>query len=258
MSWDPDQYLRYAAERARPFDDLVAAVAGLESFAPRTIVDLGCGPGGLTATLLARWPAARITGVDSSKEMIERALPRSVPGRLGFVLADLRRWTSDEPVDLVLSNAALHWLPDHASLLGRLVGLLALGGVLAFQVPDNFAAPSHRLIRDAAAHVGLAEQVLPLLTAAVEPPAFYLEELTRRRLDTRVWETTYHHLLDSPDDVLEWVKGSTLRPVLAGLDPDEATRLLAAYRSLLAAAYPLTAVGTVFPFRRLFVVARAG
>ena len=256
MPWDPDQYLRYAAERAQPFHDLVAALEQLEGFRPRTVVDLGCGPGGLTASLLAHWPEARILGIDSSEEMIDRTRPRAVPDRLEFIQSDLREWSPDGPVDLVLSSSVLHWLSDHATLLRRLAGWLSPGGVLAVQVPANFDAPSHRLIPEAAAAVGLHAVVTPPLTASVEAPAFYLEHLTRLGLGTRVWETVYHHLLDGPEDVLEWLKGSTLRPVLAALDPDQAEELLHEYGARLADPYSQTDIGTVFPFRRLFVLAR--
>ena len=253
--WDPDVYQRYARERGRPFDDLVAQV---RAQAPRTVVDLGCGPGDRTATLLQRWPGAVVTGVDSSPEMVADATGRAVPGRLEFVQADLRTWRSPEPVDVVLSNATLQWLPDHLDLLPALVDAVAPGGWLAFQVPADFAGPSHALL----AAQRLSTRWRDLVGAgadralAVHEPAVYLAALADLGLAVDVWETTYLHLLAGEDAVLEWTRGTALRPVLAALDEGEQAEFLAEYGAALRASYPRQPHGTVLPFRRIFAVAQ--
>lgn len=252
MVWDPATYRRYAGERGRPFADLLARV---QADAPAAVVDLGCGDGALTATLLERWPAARVVGVDSSAEMLAAAPP--VPG-LVLEQGDLRDWTPAGRVDVVVTNAALQWVPGHLELLPRYAGWLAPGGELALQVPGNVAAPSHVLLarlrtsprwRD---RVGEgADRAL-----AVPPPEAYLAALLDVGLAAEVWETTYLHLLTGPDPVLAWTRGTALRPVLAALGPDEQDAFTAEYAALLREAYPPGPHGTVFPFRRLFAVAR--
>ena len=267
--WDPDQYLVFGDERSRPFVDLVRRI-DVES--PRRIVDLGCGPGNLTALLSRRWPEATVTGIDSSPEMIEVARAVAEPGRLDFEVADLRSWTPDAaldgPVDVIVSNATLQWVPEHLALLDRFVGWLAPGGCLAFQVPGNFRAPSHRLLSELRRDPRWAEKVGEGAERhlEVEDPAGYAVALLDGPVPVRVdaWETTYLHLLTGPDPVLEWVKGTGLRPVLARLDDlgddsgDDAGRaaFLAEYGARLRAAYPSRPDGcTPFPFRRIFVVA---
>jgi len=255
--WDPQQYLAYGDERSRPFFDLVGRVDAAE---PRRVVDLGCGPGQLTATLARRWPEAGVVGVDSSAEMVAAAaMATGADGRPRFELADLRSYRPGGPVDVFVSNATLQWVPDHVDLLPTLVDQLAEGGWLAFQVPGNFAAPSHRILAELrrsdrwAAQVGEgAERHL-----AVEDPAGYARALGDLGLRVDAWETTYLHLLGGPDPVLEWVKGTGLRPVLAALGPEDAEEFVAAYAERLRAAYPPWPNGvTPFPFRRVFVVAQ--
>ena len=254
--WDPGQYLRFGDERARPFLDLLARVAADD---PAYVVDLGCGPGTLTALLAQRWPRARVEGLDSSPEMIEEAAERAVPGRLGFRLGDLREWRAERPVDVLVSNATLHWVPGHLALLARLVAELAPGGELAVQVPGNFRAPSHTLLAELResprwrARLGQAA----LGGAWVHEPEDYLATLVAAGARADVWETTYLHVLPGPDAVLEWAKGTTLRPVLAALDAAEQEELLTEYGAALREAYPERPYGTVLPFRRLFAVARA-
>ena len=253
-TWDPAQYDRFASWRGRPFFDLVAQVPT----SPATVADLGCGPGNLTATLCDRWPHARVVGVDSSPEMLAAARSLELEGRLRFVLADLATWRPEEPVDLVVSNAALQWVPGHLGLLARLVGDLAPGGVLAFQVPGNFAAPSHVLLEELRRRppwrdrLDEAAERLP----AVEEPGAYLEALLDAGLVAQVWETTYLQMLSGPDPVLEWLKGTTLRPILTGLGEEEGDRFCAELAPLLEAAYPPGPSGTVLPFRRIFAVGR--
>jgi trans-aconitate 2-methyltransferase len=279
--WDPDQYLVFGDERSRPFVDLVRRI-DVES--PQRVVDLGCGPGNLTALLSRRWPEATVTGIDSSPEMIQAARAVAEPGRLDFEVADLCAWapdaalggssdtstdgSTDRPIDVIVSNATLQWVPGHLALLGRFVGWLAPGGCLAFQVPGNFRAPSHRLLSELrrdprwAAEVG--EGAARHLE--VEDPAGYATALLDGPVPVRVdaWETTYLHLLTGPDPVLEWVKGTGLRPVLARLEDagdgsgngSGRAAFLAEYGARLRAAYPSRPDGrTPFPFRRIFVVA---
>jgi trans-aconitate 2-methyltransferase len=252
--WDPQQYLRHAGERARPFADLLARVA---ADAPRRVLDLGCGEGALTASLAQRWPAAEVTGVDSSPEMLAAAAGHALPGRLSFLPGDVRDWTPAGPVDVVVSNAVLHWVPGHAELLRRWAGWLSPGGWLAVQVPGNFRAPTHALLAELCrdpAWDGRLYDVAPDPDAVAEP-AGYLEVLTGAGLSADVWETTYLHLLSGRDPVLSWVRGTVLRPVLARLDDREADELTGRYAAALRRAYPRGPDGTtVLPFRRVFAV----
>ncbi|MGY1739261.1 MULTISPECIES: trans-aconitate 2-methyltransferase [unclassified Blastococcus] len=255
-AWDPGQYLRFGDERARPFGDLLARVAAAD---PRVVVDLGCGEGALTASLARRWPRARVTGVDSSAEMLAAAAAHAVPGRVGFVRGDVRDWAADEPVDVLVTNAVLHWVPGHADLLRRWAGQLAPGGWLALQVPGNSGAPTHRLLAELCTSPRWGDR----LAAAAPPPApvldpaGYLRVLEEAGLRADAWETTYLHVLTGPDPVLGWVRSTVLRPVLALLPGDEAAELTAAYAAALRTAYPPRPDGTtLLPFRRVFAVGR--
>lgn len=252
MAWDSGTYLRFANERALPFCHLLAAV---RHPSPRLVVDLGCGPGGLTATLLERWPGARILGVDADGEMIAKARGRSVPGRLEFVQADVREWPIGRAPDVILSNACLHWVPGHLELLAEAADRLPVEGVLAFQVPDNFDAPSHRAVAELRREPRWRDRLAGVRAAAVEPLEVYREALEETGLTVLGWHTTYHHLLHGPDPVLQWLRGTTLRPILAALVPADGEDLCAELAPRLRAAYPAGPRGTVFPFRRLFVVA---
>lgn len=259
-TWDPSQYLRHADHRARPFADLLARVPELPRD-PARIADLGCGPGNVTVRLTERWPAARVTGLDSSPEMLARAEPLAGPtpggGLLGFAPADARTWTPGEPYDLIISNATLQWVPGHVARFPDWVAGLAPGGTFAFQVPGNFDAPSHRLMRELAHSRRWKDRLAEVLRHgdAVHTPAVYLEQLTALGCAADVWETTYLHLLEGEDPVLDWVKGTGLRPVITALGAD-AEAFVAEYRAALREAYPATGYGTVFPFRRVFAVAR--
>jgi len=250
--WSPERYLRYAAERARPFRDLMARV---EHPAPGIVADLGCGPGALTASLLEHWPGAFVVGVDASPAMLERARRRARPGRLGFVLADLVSWAPAQALDVIVSNAVFHWLADHDAVLDRLLDLLAPGGVLAFQVPANAAAPSHRAVAELVGSPGWCDHLAGTQAPGAMPLAWYVEHLTERGCAVDAWETTYVHVLDGDDAVLRWLEGTTLRPVLAALEPGERPLFLEQLGALLREAYPRREWGTAFPFTRRFVVA---
>ena len=253
-AWDPGTYLRYAGERARPFAELLSRVGAT---APERVVDLGCGEGTATASLLARWPGARVTGIDSSPEMLAAAAQVAVPGRLEFQPGDVRTWEPEGPVGVVVSNAVLHWVPGHAALMTRWAGQLTAGGWLAVQVPGNFRASTHALLADLCRSPRWADRLAdagPRPDAVLEPLA-YLDVLTSAGLQADVWETTYLHVLRGEDPVLSWVRGTVLRPVLAGLDDDEAAAFTAEYAAGLRWAYPRRDDGTtVLPFRRIFAV----
>ncbi|MEU8348781.1 trans-aconitate 2-methyltransferase [Streptomyces sp. NPDC048845] len=263
--WDPQQYLRHSGHRARPFHDLLQRIPDPPARGrPARIADLGCGPGNVTALLAERWPGAHITGYDNSPEMLRRAAAHAGPtpggGRIDFRPADAAGWVPDEPQDLIVSNATLQWVPGHTGSFAAWTGALTPGGTFAFQVPGNFAAPSHTLLRELCADARWRDRLGPRTArpAAVREPSDYLAVLTGLGCESDVWETTYLHLLEGADPVLDWVKGTALRPVLTALedDPDARAEFLGQYRDLLRAAYPPGPHGTVFPFRRVFAVAR--
>ncbi|MCS6924413.1 MAG: methyltransferase domain-containing protein [Candidatus Binatia bacterium] len=252
--WDPQQYQRFSRERSRPFFELLARVPDGEV---RAVADLGCGPGNLTYTLLTRWPEAHIWGVDHSPEMLAQAAALPVHPHLRFVQADLAQWRPDVLLDRIIANAALHWVPHHATLLPRLVSFLAPRGVLAVQMPYNCDAPSHRLLAEVVAQEpwrsalgGWTERYF------VEAPLWYADTLHALGCTVDLWETTYYHVLMGPDAVLEWMKGTALRPVLSRLDHDRQAQFLEVYREKLRAAYPEGPYGACFPFRRVFFVAQ--
>ena len=249
MAWDPAVYERYRDERGRPFYELVDRVRAQR---PRRVVDLGCGAGTLTATLADRWPEAIIEGVDSSPEMIDAA--RQQPAGT-FRVGDLAAWMPSPDTDVVISNAALQWVPDHVAVLRRWSAALPSGAWLAWQVPGNFDAASHTIMRDLAESGRWAEQLDGILRhqGAVAEPTAYARLLLDAGCTADVWATTYLHVLSGPDPVLEWMRGTGLRPVLAALSPDDAADFPAAYGHALRDAYPPPA-GTIFPFHRIFAV----
>ncbi len=251
--WDPVRYRTYASERSRPFFELLARV---DIEAPDYVVDLGCGPGERTADLAARWPGATVEGVDSSPQMIAEA-ERTAGPRLRFSVGDLAEWTPTRPVDVIFSNAALQWVPGHQELLPRWVAALAPGGRLAFGVPGNFDAPSHVILRELCGAPRWRDRLAATIRHdVISTPEEYLARLTALGCRVDAWETTYLQVLPGSDPVLEWIKGTALRPVFDAL-PDEAERaeFLAEIAARLREAYPRRAYGTVFPFRRVFVVA---
>jgi trans-aconitate 2-methyltransferase len=252
--WNAAQYQKFSSERDRPFFDLLAQV---NANAPRAVADLGCGTGHLTATLLERFPDARIWGVDSSADMLEAARTHAVPERLEFVQSDLRAWRSPQLLDLIVSNAVLQWVPDHASLLTKLTSMLEDGGWLAVQMPANFDAPTHSILREltSSAHWNLSDANEP---RPVQDIAWYLETLVGLGFGVNAWETTYQHVLQGENPVLEWVKGTALRPVLSRLEGARRDEFLEVYGARLLEAYPTRGFGTVLPFKRLFFVAQKG
>jgi len=257
MSWSASQYTRFEDERTRPVRDLVAAIPGSDA---RHVVDIGCGPGNSTEVLMARFPGAAVSGLDNAPDMIAAARKR-LPD-VNFALVDLAAWadTPDPaPYDVILANAVLQWLPDHAKLFPKLVGKLATGGTLAVQMPDNLDEPAHQLMRKVAAEGPWAQRLASAVDArAPRAPAGWYYELLRphcARVD--VWLTTYHHpLAEGPAGIVEWFKGSGLRPFLDALEPAERPDYLVRYQAEIARAYPALADGSVLlPFPRLFVVA---
>lgn len=252
MRWNPVQYDLFAGHRATPFFDLVSRV-GAE--APRRVVDLGCGPGSLTRTLVERWPEAEVSGLDSSQAMIETARGQDPAPRLRFELADIAAWTPSAEDDVVVTNAALQWVPGHRSLLPGWFDALPPGGWFAMQVPGSSVLPSHVILRDLVESQRWAELLGGIVRQdPVASASDYLGDLLEAGLEAQTWETTYQQLLPGADPVLEWVRGTALRPVLEALDGDEATAFEAEYAALLREAYPATRFGTVYPFRRVFAV----
>lgn len=262
-SWDPEQYERFAAERARPFADLVARIP-VGAGGPDHVVDLGCGPGTMTAILVERWPGASVLGIDSSPDMIEAAARRAVRGRLTFHRGDLVDWAPEPAsVDVIVSNATLQWVPDHVALFPRWIAALRPDGVLAFGVPapGGSAGPVFRAV---ATTPRWAERLAPVASAhgpqgasPVRPPAEYLDALITLGLAVDVWETTYQHVLTGADAVLEWFTGTGLRPYLDALGGDRTA--VSAFRAEVAEqlrdVYPSRPYGTILPFRRIFAVA---
>jgi len=251
-SWDPERYLTYADERGRPFVELLQRVA---ANAPGTVVDLGCGPGNLTRLLAERWPGATVTGLDSSPEMVARAR-KDVPS-IEFAVADVRAWSPRDPVDVLVSNAMLQWVTGHLALLPRLLGHVAHGGWLAFQVPGNFGEPSHTLLGEVSADPRYAPHLQDLAPNGSHDAATYLGALDGLTARIDAWETTYLHVLEGADAVFTWISGTGARPTLAALPAALRADFEADYKARLRAAYPLRADGTVvMPFRRIFVVAQ--
>ena len=228
-------------------------LARVGATAPRRVVDLGCGPGNLTALLAQRWPDAQVVGLDSSAEMVAAA--RDVAD-VDFAVTDLRAWAPAEPVDVLVSNATLQWVPGHLELLARLVGHVAPGGWFAFQVPGNFDEPSHTIRRDLAAEQPYAEHTAGVATPDAFGAAAYLEALATLGCRVDAWETTYLHVLTGDDPVFTWVSGTGARPTLQALPDDLRPAFEDEFRRRLRAAYPPGPAGVVLPFRRVFVVAQ--
>jgi trans-aconitate 2-methyltransferase len=254
MAWDPGQYLKFADHRLRPAIDLLNRIDVAE---PVEVVDLGAGAGNVTRLLKLRWPGARITGVDASKEMLEKAA--AAAPEIAWQLADLGAWRPERPVDIIYSNAALHWLEGHDKLFPALFSSLAPAGVLAVQMPRNFSAPSHTSMAEAARSGPWRTKLEPLLRPSpTGDPAMYYDLLASRAAALDLWETEYLQVLEGENPVKEWTKGTWLKPLLDALAEPERSGFEAAYAARVARAYPRRADGrTLFPFRRLFIIATA-
>jgi trans-aconitate 2-methyltransferase len=248
-SWDPALYLGFDDHRSRPFLDLLARVGAGE---PRRVVDLGCGPGHLTGLLARRWPGAAVTALDSSPEMVAAARERGVDA----ALADVADWSPSPDTDVVITNAVLQWVPSHPALLTRWLQALPGGAWFAMQVPGNFGAPSHALVRELLAEPRWRGGVALRGEETVPEPAEYAELLAGAGAEVDAWETTYLHRLTGADPVLRWIGATALRPVRDALAPDDYAAFEADLAPRLREAYPERADGsTWFPFRRIFAVA---
>lgn len=250
-AWDPAQYLKFSDHRLRPAVDLIARIP------PRgyaQVWDLGCGPGNVTKLLTDRWPGARVCGLDSSAAMLAKARAERA---IEWIEGDIATWSPPTAPDLVFSNATLHWLPDHAALFRRLFAALASDGVLAVQMPRNHGAPSHTALRAVAENGPWAKRLAPVLEQnRVDEPADYYDWLAPATASLDIWECEYLHVLRGDNPVVEWTRGSALKPFLDALDPTDARRFENEYAAQIAAAYPPRPDGsTLFPFRRLFIVA---
>jgi trans-aconitate 2-methyltransferase len=261
--WDAGQYLRFGGERARPFFDLVAQVGATD---PGYVAVLGCGPGNLTAALAQRWPGATVVGVDNSPQMIATAQASTAQAstvlaaapsgpNVRFALGDVWDWRPELPLDVLVCNAVLQWVPGHQELLLRWADLLAPGGWLAFQLPGNFDEPSHAIVTELARSTRWRSLLADTeLNRQAGDPADYVTLLARPGFEVDAWETSYLHILHGENPVLEWTKGTTLRPVLAALDAEQAAAFLGEYGERLRLAYHPRPFGTIFPFRRVFAV----
>lgn len=261
--WDPQAYLQFSSERLQPLVDLIHRIRHPNA---ASVLDLGCGAGNAVPVIRATWPQARVLGIDSSPEMLRTAEGNWAGEDIRFHQADIRSISSaglpqevaeTGEVDVIISNAALHWLPDHRQLLPGLMEILAPGGALAVQVPGNFSNPSHRLLYEMAAAEPYAQHIDPsrLLRPTAEP-SDYLQEISRPGWEVEAWETTYLHILQGPDPVFEWISATGAKPVLEQLPPPVREDFIGQYKAALRDAYPASEIGTVLPFRRIFFIAR--
>jgi len=255
-SWDPNQYLKFADHRLRPALDLLQRIPAAE---PGHVVDLGCGAGNVAKLLAERWPEARVTGIDSSMPMLEKA--RAAAPNIAFIQAEMDTWRPSAPVGVLYSNAALHWLDGHETLFPRLMQQVAPGGALAVQMPRNHRAPSHTSMAEAVeAGPWRAKLAGVRSIRAVHDPDAYYRILAPHAARLDIWECEYLQVLartrDGENPVVEWTKGTALRPYLDALDDSGRKGFLAAYTERIAKAYaPQPDGSTLFPFRRIFIVA---
>jgi len=252
MSWSATQYTKFENERTRPVRDLLAAIPGQEV---KVAVDIGCGPGNSTEVLAARFPGAAISGMDSSADMVAAARKR-LP-QFSFEVSGIENWSAPGPCDVILANAVMQWVPDHAAVFPRLVQKLGPGGSLAVQMPNNLDEPAHVLMRETALSGPWARKLTGIERTAREDARWYYELLKPLCGQVDVWRTVYHHVLaGGAAGVVEWFKGSALRPFLDVLEAGEQAEFLARYQAQVAQAYPALPDGSVLlPFPRLFVVA---
>ena len=250
--WNAQQYLQFTDERTRPALDLLARI---DIAAPGRVVDLGCGPGNSTAVLRERWPDAALDGLDSSPDMLMMAR-QSHPG-IDFVLGDIAAWSPAERYDVVLSNAALQWVGNHAELLPRLIAAVRPDGVLAVQMPRNHDFATHALMRQVAAEGAWRERLAGARDPSpVRPPEFYYDCVAPLSSRMILWETNYIQVMDGVGAIIAWLRGSGLGPFLGRLDPGEQQQFLERYERLLADAFPPQADGKILlPYPRLFFIA---
>ncbi len=252
--WNPSLYSRFEDERTRPARELLARVPLGEA---RCAVDLGCGPGNSTELLAARFPGALTIGTDNSKPMLESARKR-LPG-VRFDLSDIANWQPETPPDLIYANASLQWVPGHETLIPRLFGSLAPGGVLAIQMPDNRDEPTHRSMREVGAMQPWAASIgdIEKLRTAILPLAAYYDLLAPVAAEVDVWHTIYQHRMESPQAIVDWVSGTGLKPFVEPLDEASKASFLAEYLRRIGDAYPARADGKLLlAFPRMFIVAQ--
>lgn len=254
VQWNPRQYLRYQDERSRPFFELLQRVDCPHA---EEVVDLGCGPANATLALLERWPGARVLGVDNSPEMLAQAQSLASKGRLEFELADISNWSASRPLDVIVSNAAFQWVTGHLARFADFVQMLRPGGWFAFQVPNMAQAPSHKMLNELGASARWKDQLGAFVDSmAVNSASEYLECLQDCGCTVDAWETTYLQVLAGENAIVEWARGSSMRPFLTALSSEEAAQFEADYAARIASAYPQNAHGTLYAFQRLFVAAQ--
>ena len=258
QDWNPQLYSRYEDERTRPARELLARVPQSD---PSLVVDLGCGPGNSTELLVARFPKARAIGVDNSKAMLESAAKR-LPG-VDFVAADINDWVPDTTTgsapNLIYANAALQWVGDHEMLIPRLFRALAPGGVLAIQMPDNRAEPTHRNMRELAAESPFKEPIGDFTKLRTELLTIqqYYDLLANEAAQVDVWHTVYQHPMESAAAIVEWVRGTGLKPFVDPLSDTLRAEFLASYEKRIDAEYPVRSDGKrLLAFPRMFIVAQ--
>jgi trans-aconitate 2-methyltransferase len=252
MSWNPEIYLTFADQRTRPAAELLGRVRAEH---PARVIDLGCGPGNSTGLLAARWPGAQLEGLDSSAAMLAEARASGIPAT--WVEADLAGWTPSAPYDVIFSNATLQWVAGQESLLPKLMDFVKAGGTFAFQVPVNYDAPSHRLMRETAQDPRWREKLISVREIQRGRAEVYYDILKPHAASLDIWQTEYLQVLEGEDAVYRWVSGTGLRPFLDALQGEARDGFIALYKTKLTAAYPRRGDGTtLFPFQRLFVVAQ--
>lgn len=255
--WSPEQYQQFSSERLLPLLDLIKAIPNVPAPTP-TITDLGAGTGAVVGPLLSRWHGAQLTLVDQSADMIANLRKQNFGAGIKIVEADIATWRPDQPQDLILSNAALHWVDDHQTLLPTLMDNLKLGGVLAIGVPNNWQQPSHFIMREIADHPRWAEHLMPLIRLAPLLSVGEYEDILGPLSTTlTIFERVYTHELNGPDPVAAWLMGSSLGPLLAALSDDEAADFYHRYTRATNDAYNPDGKKTLsFPFHRLFIIAQ--
>ncbi len=251
-NWNANHYLKFGDERTRAAIDLATRIK-LES--PKRIVDLGCGPGNSIQVLRSRWPKADICGVDSSPQMIATA-SETYPNQQ-WIMGDVSQWSAAEPFDVVFSNAALQWLPDHRPLMSHLLTLVNDGGALAFQIPSSTYATVRTHIHEISRDPIWNERMHgPRSSLTMHPPSFYYDALIGDVEHLDVWETEYNHIMDSSAAIVDWIASTGLRPFLDVLNDDEKKSFVDELHRRVADSYPTQTDGRVlYPFRRLFVIA---